>query len=367
MNENPQSILIVDDIPANLLLLSGMLKERGYRVRPVTDSEEALQAAQRVPPDLILLDVTMPGMNGYELCERMKADPTLKEIPVIFISALTDTIDKVRAFKAGGVDYMTKPFQIDEVSARVQTHLDLRRQKRALQGSYDRLKELDLLKDNLTNMIVHDMRSPLSSVVFALDFIKLDLPSNIAFFLKAARDNASLLIEMVNQLLDISRLEANQMPLNKTECELVPLCQRAIDSVSSLAGERRFSLLSAESVPAICDAELIRRVVSNLIGNAVKFTSTTGEISVSVMRDSSRVRVAVTDNGPGVPAEYHQKIFEKFGQVKGENKKLGTGLGLTFCKLAVEAHGGTIGVKSQPGEGSTFWFELPDAMADKPS
>lgn len=359
MNEPTQSILIVDDIPANLLLLSGMLKERGYRVRPVTDGEEALQTAQRVPPDLILLDVTMPGMNGYELCQRMKANPILKDIPVIFISALTETIDKVRAFRAGAVDYMTKPFQIDEVNARVQTHLELRRQKRALQESYDQLKKLDLLKDNLMNMIVHDMRSPLTGVVLTLDLIKDDLPPSVAALFKSAQDNAAMLIEMVNQLLDISRLEANKMPLNKAECELLPLCQKVIDSMSSLAGKRRLSFLTKETLTVLCDAELVRRVVSNLIGNAIKFTSKTGEIGVSIIRDSSKARVLITDNGLGIPPEYHQKIFEKFGQVESQNKKLGTGLGLTFCKLAVEAHGGGIGVKSQLGAGSTFWFELP--------
>ena len=151
------SIMVVDDTPANLRLLTGMLKERGYKVRPVSSGKFALQTAKHDPPDLILLDIIMPEMNGYEVCECLKADEQLSGIPVIFISALNETMDKVKAFKVGGVDYVTKPFQFEEVQARVATHLELRRQKRLVQESNEQLRKLEELRDNLVHMVVHDM------------------------------------------------------------------------------------------------------------------------------------------------------------------------------------------------------------------
>ncbi len=356
------NILVVDDTPANLHLLSGMLKDRGCKVRPVSTGQEALQAAQRIPPDLILLDINMPEMNGYEVCRRLKADPKLREIPVLFISALSETADKVKAFAAGGVDYVIKPFQFAEVDARVQTHLELRRQKRALQESYERLKELERLRDSLTHMIVHDMRSPLSAILGSLELLKAVMPAQppeLARMLQTARASAAALTEMVTQLLDISRLEAGQMPLRKTECDLAKTIQEVINSLAPSAAGRRLRLSTPDPGTALCDADILRRIIGNLLNNAVKFSPKEGEITVSIAREEAAVRVAVKDNGYGVPPEYHQKIFEKFCQAESKEKKLGTGLGLTFCKLAVEAHGGRIGLDSQVGQGSTFWFTLP--------
>ncbi|MEI8352800.1 MAG: response regulator, partial [bacterium] len=164
-------ILIVDDAPANVRLLADMLKDRGYKIRVALSGELALQAAHNHPPGLILLDINMPEMNGYEVCERLKADAKLRDIPVIFISAMHETLDKVKAFSMGGVDYITKPFQTEEVGARVRTHLELHRQRRELQRSYARLRELENLRDTLVHMIVHDLRNPLSVVRGSLDVV----------------------------------------------------------------------------------------------------------------------------------------------------------------------------------------------------
>jgi signal transduction histidine kinase len=358
----PPNILVVDDTPANLHLLSGMLKDRGCKVRPVSSGQEALQAARRIPPDLILLDINMPEMNGYEVCRRLKADPELKDIPVLFISALSETADKVKAFGAGGVDYVIKPFQFAEVDARVQTHLELRRQKRALQESYERLKELERLRDSLTHMIVHDMRSPLSAILGSLELLKAFMPAEppeLARMLHAARGSAAMLNEMVTQLLDISRLEAGKMPLHKTECDLAKIARDLIASLAPSTAGRQLRLSAPEPVTSLCDADIVRRVIGNLLGNALKFSPKEGEIGISVAREKTALRVAVKDNGSGIPSQYHQRIFEKFFQAESKEKKLGTGLGLTFCKLAVEAHGGRIGLDSQAGQGCTFWFTLP--------
>ena len=356
------SLLIVDDSPDNLRLLVGMLKGHGFKVRPAPSGELALAAAHREAPDLILLDINMPGMNGYEVCERLKADESLKAIPVIFISALDGVIDKVKAFGVGGVDYVIKPFQFEEVEARVRTHLALRRQERQLQKDYDQLQELERLRDSLVHMIVHDMRSPLGGVLMALELLEktpLSGESNNAKLLAVAKGAVTGLNEMTTQLLDISRLEAGQMPLDKKDQDLVAILRQTLESLTPMAAARRLKLQASESFPAVCDRAIVSRVVANLLANAFKFTPPDGTVLVTLADETSHARVSVTDTGRGIASEHHQKIFDKFSQAELRNKRTGTGLGLAFCKLAVEAHGGEIGVESELGKGSTFWFTLP--------
>lgn len=268
-------IMVVDDTLANLQLLSEMLKQKRFRVRPLPDGKLALQAVQNTPPDLILLDINMPDMNGYEVCERLKADEKTRDIPVIFISALSETMDKIKAFGVGGVDYVTKPFQFEEVVARVETHLELRRQKRALQKSYERLKELERLRDNLAHMIVHDLDNPLGAIQMALELLKDSISAQNADdvrMLHAAASGAARLREMIRQLLDISRMETGQMPLNQTRGNLVETTQDTINALATLASGRQLLLHAPDAVPAIYDAEIIGRIVGNLLGNALKFS-----------------------------------------------------------------------------------------------
>ena len=354
--------MVVDDTVANLKLLDEMLSKQGYRVRSFPRGRLALAAAAREMPDLILLDIQMPEMNGYEVCERFKADPVLGGIPIIFISAQHESMDKVRAFAVGGVDYVTKPFQFAEVDARVRTHLELRRQKLELQVSYQRLQDLEQLRDNLAHMVVHDMRSPLFAMMMALDLVKINIPDppeKAAKYLRMAESNVGRLTEMVNQLLDISRLEAGRMPLNLAFSNVSLTVQTVMDSLSTTAGDRRVTLKAPEPVFASYDQDVVGRVLTNLLSNAIKFTVASDEVEISVARLETSARIAVTDHGPEIPAEFREKIFEKFAQVDGEKRKYGTGLGLTFCKLAVEAHGGAIGVESDPEKGNSFWFTLP--------
>ncbi len=353
------NILLIDDSPTNLQLLVGMLQEHGYRVRPVTDGEHALRAVRSEPPDLILLDVTMPGIDGYEVCRRLKADPDTAEIPVLFISALAGIEDKVRAFAAGGVDYVSKPFHLAEVLARVHTHLELRRQQRALQQGLLRERELEEMRDKLTHMIAHDMRSPLLALKLVLDLVRKGSPHTEPELLAGADATLAMLIELVSQMLDVSRFEAGWLTLGREPVELVALIQGLLGTVQPLAGGIRTRVEADGPVVAEVDRDLIRRVVTNLVCNAFKFTPNTGQVVVRVAACGAVARVAVVDDGRGIAPRDHARIFEKFGQVGPDQRKHGTGLGLTFAKMAVEAHGGRIGVESDLGRGSTFWFELP--------
>ena len=377
-NENKTAtIMVIDDTPANLKLLEEMLRGRGYRVMQFPRGAMALKAAAKNPPDLILLDIMMPEMDGFEVCRRLKAEERLKEIPVLFISSLDDTDSKLKAFSEGGVDYVTKPFQETEVLARVKTHLELRRkslqietQKRQLQKNYDHLRELEELRDNLVHMIVHDMRSPLTGLLGNTQLLLMrlqetehaELASNAEEILK----EGGRLRDMVTTLLDISRMESNEMTLEKEMCDLREVVASAMTSLGPLIKDSTVLYEPpADAMTAVCDPEVSRRVVANLIANAIKFTGCSGEVRINLNRVPEGVRVSIRDTGPGIPPEYHQRIFEKFCQVSAwqEGYRYSTGLGLTFCKLAVEAQGGRIGVESEVGKGSMFWFVLPKGGA----
>ena len=362
-------ILVVDDTPANLQLLAGMLKDCGYKVRPALSGELALQAARHSPPDLVLLDITMPGISGYEVAEELKRDEKLKKIPIIFISALTETMDKVRAFTIGGVDYVTKPFQYEEVAARVATHLKIGRLQAQLEKSNhelrqtnDELLRLQQLRDNLVHMIIHDMNSPLGAMIGFIGLCKSSgkIPPEIAGYLSHATTAAKKLSEMVRSMLDISKMEAGQLRLNRTDCDLAAVAREIADQFDSLRGKRQLEIdLPQQPLIAFVDRDLIGRVMQNLVGNALNYAPTGSAVRILLQSAETTARVSVIDAGPGIPPEYHKRIFEKFGQVQRDGPRVGTGLGLTFCKLAVEAHGGQIQVDSEPGKGSTFWFEVP--------
>jgi two-component system sensor histidine kinase/response regulator len=360
------NILIVDDTPANLQLLAGLLRERGYKPRPVLNGRLALQVAAAEPPDLVLLDINMPEMDGYEVCRLLKEDPQLKDVPVIFISALTDALDKVKAFQAGGVDYVTKPFDAEEVGARVHTHLTIRRLQLDLQNRFEELQQLQQLRDGLVHMIVHDLRSPLNSVMGYIDLLRSETHASAedrAKFIEEAYGGASDMAEVISSLLDVNRLEANEMPVDRQPVDLCEVAGEALRSLGGLAIGRQLSQVTPEGpVQSNCDPALIRRVIGNMLGNALKFTPQSGSITVTVKRIDGRPALEVADTGPGIPADFLGKVFDKFSQAEAgrSRKKYSSGLGLAFCKLAVVAHGGTIGVTSEVGVGTRFWFQLPD-------
>ena len=376
--DNRSNIVIIDDTPANLQVLTEMLQQQNYWVRPFPGGKLALGAIKKNPPDLILLDISMPEMNGYEVCALFKSDPLLESIPVIFISALNETIDKLRAFEVGGVDYITKPFQFEEVQARVETHLELQRQRHELQKNCDlmerqrtlllksntELRELQEFRDNMAHILVHDLRQPMTGVMGYLDLIELQdgekLSGASRGTISKIRASSHRLIEMINSILDVSKMEAGKLQLAKASCDPVALAREALAYVEPLRRNRSLELLAPDGLPQITvDPVLIVRVIENLLGNAMKFSPADGWIVVKIELDGSSIRIIVSDSGPGIPPEFHSSIFEKFNQIQAGPRSMGTGLGLCFCKLEVEAHGGRIGVESEAGKGCAFWFTLP--------
>lgn len=372
MKSEQASILVVDDTPANLQVLFQMLKSKGYRARPVPSGALALRAVEHEPPDLILMDINMPVLDGISTCRRLKENELYRDIPVIFVSARNDTFDKIKAFNAGGVDYVTKPFDSEEVITRVETHLKIRSlqqqlqdRNRQLQENYSQLQELEELRDGLVNMVIHDMRSPLSVIRSALGLLQHDLGDRMGIENKEdiedAIVSADTLMNMISNLLDISRLEGGEMPLTMEQCNVKGVADSVIKDLAVLSKNITVTTdYRTDNPNAYCDREVVRRIITNLMSNALKFTQKGGEICLGLVRYENHLEVSVRDNGPGISRDYHEKIFKKFAQSDNttHGRRDTSGLGLTFCKLAVESHGGLIGVDSEVGKGSRFWFTL---------
>jgi len=374
MNLQNPVILCVDDVEANLKLLENMLVPRGYSVVSASSGKEALVKVKSQTVDLVILDIIMPGMDGFEVCRHIKEDQTLRNIPVIMITALTAKRDRIRGIEAGAEEFLSQPFDQTEALARIKVLLKLKelsdereRAEEALKKSNDRLRELEVLRDSLVHMVVHDLRSPLTVIAGYAELLESSELENLSEegrdYVGSIKASTDTLIEMISSMLDVSKMESGQMRLNLAECDLGAIIREVVSGMAALKGERRIELaLPDQPVNVKGDAQLLSRLVQNLVGNALKFApATTGRVDVGLESVGGRVRCTVRDNGAGIPAEHQDKVFDKFWQdaARQQGVKYSSGLGLTFCKMVVEAHGGSIGVDSEVGVGSAFWFELP--------
>ncbi len=360
-------VLVVDDVRENRELIRDNLEVRGWIVEEAEDGLSALERALVAKPDVILLDVAMPGMDGLEVCRRLRLDDRTAHVPVIMVTGHTEREDRLAGIGAGANDYLAKPIDREDLLLRVQNACALKRLHDSVQENVRQLEEAQRLQDSLVHMIVHDLRSPLSAVMLALDTLRLTLDGSPAAETTAHLDRAqrslATMSTMVTGLLDVSRLEAGRMPLHAQQLDLSAIAAEVTATFAQRAAARSVELASvAAAVPAVsADPDLVRRVLENLIGNALKFTPRGGRIEVSSGRPSDDwLRVLVADTGPGIAREHQVRVFDKFSQVNAGAAR-GTGLGLAFCRLAIEAHGGRIGMESDGKSGSVFWFELPVA------
>lgn len=373
----PQAdILIVDDNPDNLDLLGAVLRERQYRVRAVPSGAMALEAARRHPPELVMLDVNMPGMDGYDTCRTLKADPALARIPVIFISALDDPLDKVKAFQVGGRDYVTKPFHAEEVLVRVEHQVNLGRLQRELeiqnQNLLDanlKLKEVNNLKTNFTAMLVHDLRSPLTFLGLALDGVRAGVPNREELLAKSEEAFARIRT-LLDEMLEIYRSESGQLPLDFVEIDTGPWLAGLMTTyfLRGAAAGVEFQAAIPQDLPCLRgDRPKLERALVNLVENAFKFTPRGGAVRVeaaleygsSVEAGLRFLRVSVIDTGRGIPAEDLPYIFDPFRQAQRSEASKGVGLGLAIVQRLVAAHRGQVRAQSQPGFGSSFSLLIP--------
>ncbi len=366
MKDKPK-ILVVDDDERNLRLFSAFLAPMEYVVSIAHDGIEALEKVKEISPDIILLDIMMPKMDGFEVCKRLKADIKTSDIPIIFITAKTQTDDIVKGFELGAADYVTKPFYQAELFARVKTHVDLKISRSKVKDQYEKLKYLEIMRESLTQMIVHDLRNPLAGLKGYFDLLSMNPvvkdDEKASRSVKIIDMNIKVLIDMITAILDLSKLEAGEMIIKKTMLNLNELLDNVEHGIEPLLKRRNieFTQIYPDNLNEIvADREILRRIFVNIISNSIKFSPQNGKIILSIEEKEVNLIFSLKDEGPGIPEEYQRKIFEKFGQVETQQKgiKYSTGLGLAFCKMAVEAHGGNIGVISDGKNGSTFWFSL---------
>lgn len=361
-------ILVVDDEQSNVKLLEANLLPYGFEVLTATSGEKALQLVSSNSVDLILLDVMMPDIDGFEVTRRLRTNEKTKLTPVVLVTALTETGDKIKGIEAGCDDFISKPFDKNELLARVKSLLRIKSLQDELEDKYNQLKKLEEMKDSLTHMIVHDLNNPLSVISGRLQLLQMEAEGTFSQGQKRNVEEALLATQalkmMIGTLLDINKMEVGRLQLNYENFNLGDIVKEVVDQMNVIAepDEKILSFDVLADIPAVsADKELIKRVIANLVNNAIKFTPPKGSIQIKVFYDSSNnsFYTTVKDTGSGIPEEYLGRIFDKFVQVESKEVKTGRGLGLTFCKMAVEAHGGKIWVESEPNKGSIFIFTLP--------
>ncbi|HEY9808422.1 MAG TPA: response regulator [Halomicronema sp.] len=382
--ENNGNILIVDDTPENIQVLSATLNECGYKVRGVTNGKMALRAILHSPPDLILLDIRMPEMNGYEVCQQLKADPQTEKIPVIFISASDEVLDKIQAFSKGGVDYITKPFHIEEVIARVEHQLTIRRLQQQLLTKNQQLEQEIIERKKaeqaafaasnaktqfLANMS-HELRTPLNAILgFAQVLIReSSLNQEQLEFLRIINRSGEHLLELINDILDISKIEAGIIGLYETSFDLYRLTDNLEEMFQLLAEKKQLVLnfILDSQVPQYIktDEKKLRASLINLLGNAIKFTfngSITLRVSKKTLSSNNAIlNFEIQDTGVGISPEEMTHLFEAFVQTEsGQKAAEGTGLGLTITRKFIEIMGGEITLESTVNKGTIFKFYIP--------
>jgi len=369
-------ILIVDDAPANLRLLSQILTDHGYKVRAVRNGPHALQAAQAAPPDLILLDIMMPEMDGYEVCRRLKEDERTRDIPILFISALGEVDAKVKAFTAGGVDYVTKPFQAEEVLARVHTHLALRNLTRQLQEANAELAQRVEELDAFAHTVAHDIRSPLSTIIGYAELLwqdYQDLPEDTRRnCTQALVHGARNVINIVDELLLLASIRQADVVLEPLD--MGHIVNAACERLANVIQEHQAEIVLPPQWPsALGHAAWVEEVWVNYISNGCKYGGKPprlelgwdrpeGEMASRPEGEPASVRFWVRDNGDGISPDDQTRLFVPFTRLDRVRVK-GHGLGLSIVRRIVEKLGGQVGVESEgvSGRGSLFYFILPAA------
>ncbi len=354
-------ILIVDDIPDNLKVLGELLKNNGYKVRPVPNGKMALQVAEKEKPDLILLDIMMPDMDGFEVCRRLKENEYLNDIPIIFISALNDTKNIIKAFTSGGIDYITKPFQAEEVSARVATHLKICWQK-------NELHRLNIEKDKFFSILAHDLRNPFGGFMKLTEMMVDDTlffsPEQQKEMMMDLSHSARNIFDLLNDLLEWSQMQRGRADFNPQLLGLNNTATECLKTVTELAKNKciKIALDIPENQKVKADVNMLQTILRNLTSNAIKFTPPKGKITISsTIADNNEVVVAVNDNGIGMTKEILDNLFQidvNTGR-PGTEGEPSSGLGLILCKEFVEKHEGKIWVESEEGVGSQFYFTIP--------
>lgn len=366
-SESVGCVVIVDDNSDNLRALKAILDTQGYDTFAAINGKLAIQAISSVKPDVILLDIMMPDMNGYQVCEQLKAGEKTQHIPVIFISALDDTMDKVKAFETGGVDYILKPFEAEEVLARVKTHVALSRVHKELEASHIQLQkfsrymeEANKERESFCYAVSHDLLAPLRrissfSLIIREDYSE-DLTDEINKYLLKIETGVSFMGELINSLLDLSRV--GRRALIPEQVNLSNAAQLICEQLAAANSERKVKISIEPDLFALCDEGLVNVVLTNFLSNAWKFTSKIANPEIefgSVVKEGEDV-FFIRDNGAGFDMKYADKLFQPFQRLCQTKDFAGTGIGLATVQRVINMHGGRVWAQAKPDEGATFYF-----------
>lgn len=355
------SVLVIDDQPDNFDVIETLLHGTGYQLNYAPSGQKAIHCLPSFQPDVILLDVMMPDVDGIQVCQHIKAQPQWQAIPIIMITALTAKEDLARCLAAGADDFISKPVNGLELRARVHSMVRIKQQ-------YDNVQALLELRQDMVNMLVHDLRNPLSSILLATHLLKVpgfpiakqsEKIDHIAIA-------ATQMETMIDSLLIMAKLEAGKLTLNYTDVDLCALCSSALSNAEAIAAQKHLNLTSELPQPGgmiQVDATILRRVLDNLLSNAIKFSPSHSQVMLQAeYLPTGGAKIQIADSGPGVRAELHQQIFEKYEIGTLIQNVSQIGLGLAFCKLAIEAHQGKITVADNLPQGTIFTVTLQDPV-----
>jgi two-component system, sensor histidine kinase and response regulator len=361
-------ILAVDDDRINLRIIGGILRHEGYEIAEAASGEQALEVYAEFHPNLVLLDVMMPGIDGFATCRTLKTTYGDKCAPVIFVTAKSEADDVVMGFEAGGVDYLTKPFRPKEVVARIRTHLSNQQLVEQQKLLVEQLSKANAAKDRFLGMCAHDLRNPLSSIRGLAELMVEDaigpLSTEQREIVQTIHGASQSMLQLVNELLDVATIEAGHLKLAKEPTSVVEIVERSVhlSNIEAAKKNTRIELVRNGPDPMVdVDRNKIRQVVDNLISNAVKYSPRGSVITVLIHSDDSGAGFAVRDSGPGIPESERHKLFKDYGRLSSvpTGGEKSTGLGLAISRKIVEAHNGTIGVENIPGRGAEFVVRLP--------
>ncbi|MGF1493563.1 MAG: response regulator [Microcoleaceae cyanobacterium] len=386
MSLEQADILIIDDTPENLKLLSSVLQSEGYRVRKLTSGKRVIQAIDAARPDLILLDIMMPDMNGYQVAQLVQQSAHTRDIPIIFLSALSDTADKVLAFDAGGVDYITKPFQVQEVLVRVRTQLALQYQRQQLIQKNEQLQQeiqerrkVEAELRVYIRAVSHDLRNPVTGMRMVLESLSGKVSPGTpqipvkASIIQRMAESCERQLHLINSLVETSELELRQVPINPEPLDLDQFTQKFLSEWKLMLEKYQITVenLVSDQLPQVqADSDQLWRVLDNLVSNAIKYNppgitltlaATHYDTTPNLISDQPTyfLRYTVSDDGVGLSCDDPKQLFERYRRGEGVGKIQGLGLGLYLCRQIIAAHGGQIGATDHHPKGATFWFTLP--------
>ena len=362
-----RKILIVDDDRLNLRILTGILRPDGYTLAEADSGERALEVYAQFRPDLVLLDVMLPGLNGFETCRTLHRTYGAETAPVIFITAKSESDDVVEGLTAGGIDYLPKPFRPKEALARIRTHMHNRllvEQQRLL---VEQLNKADAAKNRFLGMAAHDLRNPLASIRALSEFLRDGtvgpLSAEQIDLVQTIHTASQQMLDLVNELLDVATIESGEMKMKLEPHNLAKVINKSVE-LANIEAEKKKTRITFENVlPPILvkiDAAKMKQVIDNLLSNAVKYSPPGSHVTVLLTADDNGCSFAVRDQGPGIPDNERDKLFKDFGRLSARptGGEKSVGLGLAICRKIVEAHGGTIVAENLPAPAGGCEFRV---------